>query len=61
MTIEAGGFGADAAAPAAREILDELLDVNQAKIEDVSAAAANGRMMEVLPPQPPSQLAAATL
>ncbi len=41
VTIEAGGFGADSAAPAAREILDELLGVNEAKIEDVSAAAAN--------------------
>jgi penicillin-binding protein 2 len=37
VTIEDGGFGADAAAPAASEILTELLKVNQGKIEDVSS------------------------
>jgi len=36
VTIEEGGFGADAAAPAAREILTELLDVNPQRIEEVS-------------------------
>lgn len=41
VTIERGGFGADTAAPAARMILNELLGVNEAKIKDVSAPAAN--------------------
>jgi penicillin-binding protein 2 len=38
VTIERGGFGADTAAPATRQILDELLDVNEAKIDEVEAA-----------------------
>ena len=37
MTIERGGFGADTAAPAARQILDELLDVDEAQIDEVEA------------------------
>jgi penicillin-binding protein 2 len=40
VTIEEGGFGADAAAPATLEILNSLLDVNEAKIESVSGEAA---------------------
>lgn len=39
-TIERGGFGADAAAPATLQILNELLGVNEAKIDDVSAEPA---------------------
>ena len=39
-TIEEGGFGADAAAPATLEILNELLEVKTAKIDDVSAEVA---------------------
>jgi len=35
-TIEEGGFGADAAAPATLEILNELLNVNPNRVEDVS-------------------------
>jgi penicillin-binding protein 2 len=38
VTIERGGFGADTAAPVAQQILNELLDVNQSKIEDVESA-----------------------
>jgi len=34
-TIERGGFGADAAAPAVQQILNVLLRVNEQKIEDV--------------------------
>ena len=40
VTVEEGGFGADAAAPATLEILNELLGVNEAKIGDVSAEVA---------------------
>ena len=40
VTIERGGFGVDTAAPVAQQILNELLNVNQAKIDDVSAAGA---------------------
>ncbi len=40
VTIERGGFGADAAAPAASEILNELLRVNAAKIDQVSSGIA---------------------
>ena len=40
VTIEEGGFGADAAAPATLEILNELLNVNTAKIDSVSADVA---------------------
>ena len=36
VTIEEGGFGADAAAPAASKILNELLKINERKIENVS-------------------------
>jgi len=39
-TIEGGGFGADAAAPATLQILNELLGINEAKIDDVSAEPA---------------------
>ena len=40
VTIERGGFGADTAAPAAQRILDELLNVDQASIEQVDAGSA---------------------
>jgi len=40
VTIEGGGFGADAAAPATREILTELLRVNEEKIDQVSSSSA---------------------
>jgi penicillin-binding protein 2 len=36
-TIEQGGFGVDTAAPAARAILNELLNVNPEKVEDVGS------------------------
>jgi penicillin-binding protein 2 len=36
-TIERGGFGADAAAPAVRQILTEYFDVKPEKVEDVSS------------------------
>ncbi len=39
-TVERGGFGADAAAPATLEILNELLQVNSAKIESVESDVA---------------------
>jgi penicillin-binding protein 2 len=39
-TVERGGFGADAAAPATLQILNELLGVNEAKIEEVEGEAA---------------------
>ena len=38
-TIERGGFGADAAAPAARQILETYFDVRPGKIEPTEAAA----------------------
>ena len=37
VTIEEGGFGADAAAPAAAQILTELLNVNERKIKQVES------------------------
>jgi penicillin-binding protein 2 len=40
VTIEQGGFGADTAAPAARQILDELLNVNESQVEQVSSEGA---------------------
>ncbi len=40
VTIEEGGFGVDAAAPATQQIFNELLDVKPAKIDDVSADVA---------------------
>lgn len=40
VTIEEGGFGADSAAPAASQILTELLNVKAEKIDDVSSDAA---------------------
>jgi penicillin-binding protein 2 len=40
VTVEEGGFGADTAAPAAQQILNELLKVNEAKIHQVSGEAA---------------------
>jgi penicillin-binding protein 2 len=40
VTIEQGGFGADSAAPATREILTELLNVRPARIEEVSGQPA---------------------
>jgi hypothetical protein len=40
VTIERGGFGADAAAPATQLILNELLKVNEGKIDDVSSETA---------------------
>jgi penicillin-binding protein 2 len=39
VTIEEGGFGADRAAPAASQILTELLRVNEKKIDQVSSGA----------------------
>jgi penicillin-binding protein 2 len=39
VTVERGGFGVDTAAPAARTILDQLLKVNEAKIQDVGSAS----------------------
>ena len=40
VTIEQGGFGADSAAPATLQILNELLRVNEAKIDDVASDVA---------------------
>jgi penicillin-binding protein 2 len=40
VTIEDGGFGADAAAPAAQKILIELLNVKEKKIKDVGDQVA---------------------
>jgi penicillin-binding protein 2 len=40
VTIEEGGFGADRAAPATLQILNELLKVNEAKIDEVGGEAA---------------------
>ena len=40
VTIEEGGFGADTAAPATLQILNELLRVNEEKIDQVGEAAA---------------------
>jgi penicillin-binding protein 2 len=40
VTIEEGGFGADAAAPATQEILTELLNVRPERIEEVSGEPA---------------------
>jgi penicillin-binding protein 2 len=40
VTIEEGGFGVDSAAPAASEILTELLNVKPEKIKDVSGESA---------------------
>jgi penicillin-binding protein 2 len=37
VTIERGGFGADTAAPVARQILDQLLHVNERQIDTVSS------------------------
>ncbi|MDX6583528.1 MAG: penicillin-binding protein 2 [Solirubrobacterales bacterium] len=37
VTVERGGFGVDTAAPAARLILDQLLGVNEAKVETVGS------------------------
>jgi penicillin-binding protein 2 len=39
VTIEGGGFGVDSAAPAARAILTQLLNVKASKIEDVGSTA----------------------
>ena len=39
MTIERGGFGVDSAAPAARQILNALLHVDESKIESVGSTA----------------------
>jgi penicillin-binding protein 2 len=38
VTIERGGFGADTAAPVAQQILNELLGVNEQKIDQVESA-----------------------
>ena len=38
VTIERGGFGVDTAAPVAQDILNELLGVNEGKIDDVASA-----------------------
>ena len=45
VTIERGGFGADSAAPAARQILDQLLHVNEAKIQSVDAGTREHRVI----------------
>jgi len=37
VTVERGGFGADTAAPVARLILDQLLQVDESKVEQVSS------------------------
>ena len=39
-TIEEGGFGADAAAPAVRQILENYFDVKAGQIDDVGDEAA---------------------
>ena len=39
VTVEEGGFGVDTAAPAAEQILNQLLDVNPAKVEQVGSTA----------------------
>jgi penicillin-binding protein 2 len=38
VTIERGGFGVDTAAPVARDILDQLLDVKEGQIDEVESA-----------------------
>ncbi len=40
VTAEEGGFGADTAAPVTQQILNELLKVNEAKIEEAPSAPA---------------------
>jgi len=40
-TIERGGFGADAAAPAVRQILTDYFDVKPGQVDDVSATTTN--------------------
>jgi penicillin-binding protein 2 len=37
VTIEHGGFGVDTAAPVARQILDQLLHVNEAQVDEVNS------------------------
>ena len=37
VTIERGGFGVDTAAPVARLILDQLLKVDESKVDEVSS------------------------
>jgi penicillin-binding protein 2 len=39
VTLEEGGFGAETAAPAARQILNQLLGVNEAKVEAVGSTS----------------------
>ncbi len=39
-TIERGGFGADAAAPAVKQILTEYFDIKPSEIDEVSDPAA---------------------
>jgi penicillin-binding protein 2 len=39
-TLERGGFGADSAAPAVREILADYFDVKPGQVDDVSATTA---------------------
>ena len=39
VTIEQGGFGVDSAAPAARQILNALLHVDESKVQSVSSTA----------------------
>jgi len=39
-TIEQGGFGADSAAPAVRQILEDYFDVNPGQVDDVGDEAA---------------------
>ena len=51
-TIEEGGFGADAAAPAVRQILENYFDVKAGQIEDVGDASGghrvDGRLMPAI-------------
>jgi cell division protein FtsI/penicillin-binding protein 2 len=39
-TIEQGGFGADAAAPAARQILEQYFEVRPGQVDDVEGEPA---------------------
>ena len=46
VTVERGGFGADAAAPAARDILEPDFDVNGARVEEVEPPRGRHRSNE---------------
>ena len=49
VTIERGGFGADAAAPATQQILNELLKVNEAQDRRRQLRGRDLRVMEAFP------------